>query len=140
MVWTAPAYIDWENKLVNADPQRQRQHEADAACPTAAIAALLSRQKQLIEPAAEFVYRETGTYPRVDDSKARDPRWAMGVPVFVSGRPYAVICPTASHLDCVGDIFTDLLVIVASNSERQRIANAAAPSQRIEVLTPAVSA
>ncbi|MFJ1561959.1 hypothetical protein [Streptomyces mirabilis] len=80
----------------------------------------------------EFVYHEVGTSPSV----ARDgsPEFAMGVPVYVRGKPYAVICPVASRIPALRRL-APLVLFAASERERGRIAAQAAPGQRIEVLT-----
>ncbi len=73
---------------------QQRQREAKQAAEQehlAAIEALLQWQKALVKPVVEFVFHEAGSYPKVAESGT--PEYAMGVPVYVNGKPYAVICP-----------------------------------------------
>ncbi|WP_332010949.1 competence protein CoiA family protein [Streptomyces uncialis] len=116
---------------------RRKQEEARRAAEQqhlAAIDALLRRQEALTKPVVQFVYHEAGVYPTI----ARDgtPEFAMGRPVYVKGKPYAVICPVASRVSALRSRLTPLVLFAATESERDRIAAQAAPSQRIEVLEP----
>ncbi|MEU0726210.1 hypothetical protein [Streptomyces sp. NPDC006140] len=107
----------------SAAPDRERarargDHEA-------AIHALLERQAALEKPAFEFVRRETGVHPFVEDGGAAE--FAMGVPVYVGVTPYGVICPVASRVAAIRDRLAALVVFVASERERRRIAAHAPP-------------
>ncbi|MGW2689448.1 hypothetical protein ACWC6I_40605 [Streptomyces sp. NPDC001414] len=120
---------------------QQRQHKARQAAEQehmAAIEALLQRQKALAKPVVEFVYHEAGTYPSV--AREGSPEFAMGVPVYVRGKPYAVICPVASRLPALRRRLASLVFFVASERERSRVSAQAAPGQRIEVLTAELAA
>ncbi|WOP07043.1 competence protein CoiA family protein [Streptomyces cyaneofuscatus] len=146
--WISRRYFELEEEQVRAMAWRkqvgerlaaiqQRQREARAAAERehmAAIEALLQRQKALVKPVVEFVFREAGAYPMV----GRDgiPEFAMGVPVHVRGKPYAVICPVASRVPALRGRLAPLVLFAASERERSRIAAQAAPGQRIEVLEP----
>ncbi|WP_322872165.1 hypothetical protein [Streptomyces goshikiensis] len=114
---------------------QRRQREARQAAEQdhmAAIEALLQRQKALVKPVVEFVVHEAGAYPTV----GRDgiPEFAMGVPVYVRGKPYAVICPVASRVPTLRRGLAPLVLFAASERERSRIAAQAAPGQRVEGL------
>ncbi|MFE3789806.1 hypothetical protein [Streptomyces goshikiensis] len=114
---------------------QRRQREARQAAEQdhmAAIEALLQRQKALVKPVVEFVFHEAGAYPTV----GRDgiPEFAMGVPVYVCGKPYEVICPVASRVPALRRGLAPLVLFAASERERSRIAAQAAPGQRVEVL------
>ncbi|MFD8625205.1 hypothetical protein ACFV4E_15120 [Streptomyces hygroscopicus] len=76
--------------------------------------------------------RETGVHPFVEDGGAAE--FAMGVPVYVGMTPYGVICPVASRVAAARDRLAALVLFVASDRERQRIAAQARPGQRIEIL------
>ncbi|MEE1786892.1 competence protein CoiA family protein [Streptomyces sp. SP17BM10] len=146
--WITRAYFDQEEAQVQAEAVRQRaiaikveasrrRAEAQNAAEQdhqAAIAALLQRQKALLKPVVEFVYQEAGHYPTVADSGTGD--FAMGVPVFVQGHPYAVICPVAGRVAQLRGRLAPLILIAATERERQRIAAQAGPGQRIEVIAP----
>ncbi|MGR6998884.1 hypothetical protein ACU686_13280 [Yinghuangia aomiensis] len=93
---------------------------------------MLQRQRALMKPVAEFVYQETGASPRVADEGEVD--FAAGVPVYVRGIPYAVICPVASRIARLRDDLAPLVLFAATERERQRIAAQAVPGQRIEVI------
>ncbi|TXL87694.1 hypothetical protein [Streptomyces sp. IB2014 016-6] len=97
-----------------------------------AIEALLQRQKALVKPVLELVFHEVGAYPEV----GRDgiPEFAMGVPVYVRGEPYAVICPVASRVPALRRSLAPLVLFAASERERSRIAAQATSGQRVGVL------
>ncbi|MGW2051968.1 competence protein CoiA family protein [Streptomyces sp. NPDC001858] len=160
-VWTAPQYAQQEAAHLEAeerrkrleqeakrrlleeervrweqDQERRRREDQERARARgdreAAIRALLERQAALEKPAFEFVRRETGVHPFVEDGGAAE--FAMGVPVYVGMTPYGVICPVASRVAAVRDRLAPLVVLVASEGERRRIAAQARPGQRIEIL------
>ncbi|MCX5264938.1 competence protein CoiA family protein [Streptomyces sp. NBC_00199] len=149
--WITRRYFDMEEEQFQAHIRKyqiverlqavqQRQQKARQAAEqehVAAIEALLQRQKALIKPVTEFIYHEAGAYPSV----ARDgsPEFAMGVPVHLGGKPYAVICPVASRVPALRRRLAPLVLFAASERERSRILAQAAPGQRIEVLTAAVT-
>lgn len=136
LAWTAPVYAARETALVaDGDWWRQERERAEQR-HVAAIEAVLTRQRQLVAPTVELIYRETGTYPRIDEQAKRSAALAKGVPVYVSGVLHAVICPVAHQLARVRHRLADLLIVAASEDERRRIRRAALPRQRIEVLTP----
>ncbi|GAA1016863.1 competence protein CoiA family protein [Streptomyces thermogriseus] len=138
VLWTAPSYIRAENAFLleaerraREDEQRRRQQEQHRAN----IEALLERQAALRGPAVRFVREETGTTltPFADEP---DPAFAMGVPVYLGDRPYAVICPVAGRMATARDRLDGLVLIVASETEQRRVAAQAAPKQRVVVLEP----
>ncbi|MEU6215005.1 hypothetical protein ABZ891_34570 [Streptomyces sp. NPDC047023] len=98
----------------------------------AAVQALLARQAALEIPVAQFVHRETGSYPFVSDKG--EPEFAMGVPVYLGLTPYGVVCPVAGRLSALKSRLASLVIFVASEGERRRIAGLTVPGQRIEVL------
>ncbi len=140
-IWTAGTYIEKETKQVEAtavEDRRDRVRSAKAAAEgeehERRIEALLARQTALIKPTVVLVHRDTGTYPTVYDGP-RESEWAMGVPVRVNGRTYAVICPVASRIDArLRRRFASLLLVVAEERERARVAKACEPRQRIVVI------
>ncbi|MFJ6784332.1 RNA methyltransferase [Streptomyces yangpuensis] len=115
-VWTAPQYADAETAYLDAEERRKRER-AERECAMllrrreeqqlqmqreqegaraegwhkAAVHALLARQAALEIPVAQFVHRETGSYPFVSDKG--EPEFAMGVPVYLGLTPYGVVCP-----------------------------------------------
>ncbi|MFF8413888.1 competence protein CoiA family protein [Streptomyces omiyaensis] len=145
--WITRRYFELEEEQVRATARRkrvmdrlaavqQRQREAGAAAERehmTAIEALLRRQKALVRPVVEFVFHESGASPNV----GRDglPEFAMGVPVYVRGKPYAVICPVAGRVPALRDALAPLVLFAATERERDRIAAQAEPGQRVEVLT-----
>ncbi|MFE9007437.1 competence protein CoiA family protein [Streptomyces sp. NPDC007875] len=144
--WITRAYFELEEEQVQAEARRQqviarkiqperRRREAQRTAEQdhqAAINALLQRQQALTKPVVEFVYHEAGTYPQV--AKHGTPDFAMGVPVYVNGAPYAVICPVASRVPALRDRLAPLILFATTERERQRIAAQARPGQRIEVI------
>lgn len=107
--------------------ERRVQHEAN-------IEALLARQKSLIRPTVDWAYQETLIYPRVDN-RARVPRYAMGVPVFIDQTLWAVICPVASRITPgLARWFSSATIVVADEHERRRIANVTLLHQRFRVV------
>lgn len=112
----------WDRSRV----ERGEQHEAN-------IQALLARQNRLISPTVEWAYQETQTYPRVHDA-IRQPRYAMGVPVFIDHTLWAVICPVAHRITTrLARWFSTATIVVADEHERRRIANFTLPDQRFRV-------
>ncbi|MFF4145948.1 hypothetical protein ACFY0A_32370 [Streptomyces sp. NPDC001698] len=131
VVWTAPQYARAEAVHLEAAQRREReerQHQAH-------IQALLDRQSALTNPAVKFVRQDADTYltPVVGEPS---PDFAMGIPVHLAGEPYAVICPVAGRVPSVRSRLSRLVLLVASEQERQRIAAQARPEQRIVVLQP----
>ena len=160
-VWTTPQYAEKEAARVAADARRERaerhvmaesleerkarwedeqerrrQEERERAGALgrhqAAIHALRERQSALEKPVFHFVRRETGRDPFLPDQGA--PEFAMGVPVYLGLTPYGVVCPVASRVTAIRDRLASLVVFVASEHERRRIAAQALHGQRIEVL------
>ncbi|MEU6300754.1 RNA methyltransferase [Streptomyces erythrochromogenes] len=157
-VWTAPQYANAETGYLDAEERRKReqaeqeralllrrreeqqlqmQREQERARAEgghkAAVQALLARQAALEIPVAQFVHRETGSYPFVSDKGS--PEFAMGVPVYLGLTPYGVVCPVAGRLSALKSRLASLVIFVASEGERRRIAGLTMPGQRIEVLT-----
>lgn len=87
----------------------------------------------MVKPVVAFVFHEAGASPTV----GRDgiPEFAMGVPVYVRGKPYVVICPVASRVPALRNALALLILFAATERERSRIAVQAAPGQRVEVLS-----
>ncbi|WP_405861892.1 hypothetical protein OG361_40720 [Streptomyces sp. NBC_00090] len=145
--WITRRYFELEEEQVRARAWREkvmerlaavqrRQREAKAAAERehiAAIEALLQRQKALVKPVVEFVFHEAGDSPTVGPDGI--PEFAMGVPVYVRGKPHAVICPVASRVPALRDTLAPLVLFAATERERSRIAAQAAPGQRVEVLS-----
>ncbi|WP_053686823.1 MULTISPECIES: RNA methyltransferase [unclassified Streptomyces] len=156
-LWTAPQYGEAETVYLDAEERRKREREEQERAlrlrwrqeqqlqmqrdqeraraeggHKAAVQALLARQAALEIPVAQFVHRETGSYPFVSDKGA--PEYAMGVPVYVGLTPYGVVCPVASRMAALRDRLAPLVIFVASEGERRRIAAQTRPDQRIEVL------
>ncbi|MFJ1811314.1 MULTISPECIES: RNA methyltransferase [unclassified Streptomyces] len=160
-VWTAPQYAQQEAAHLEEEERRKRQEQEEKrrlldeervrweqlqehrrreagerataqGDHAAAIHALRKRQAALENPAFAFIRRETGVHPFVEDGGAAE--FAMGVPVYVGMNPYGVICPVASRVAAIQDRLAALVVFVASEKERRRIAAHARPGQRIEVL------
>ncbi|MEU8138639.1 competence protein CoiA family protein [Streptodolium elevatio] len=150
--WITRAYFALEDEQVRAESRRQEvitrrleperrqeaQHAAgednDTAAQAhhAAILALLQRQRALMKPVFEFVRHETGALPKVADEGSPD--FAMGVPVYVRGAPYAVICPVAGRVTRLREQLAKVVFFAATDRERWRIAAQAVPGQRIEVI------
>ena len=118
--------------------ERSRAARTKQSEHAARIVELLARQQALVLPTVELVHRETGIYPRVAEGP-RDPKWAMGVPVHVAGDAYAVISPVAGRIDRrLRHSFASLLLVVADEKERKRVAAVCDDKQRIVVLSVSV--
>lgn len=116
----------YERATREVDRERRRQRDE-------AVTALQERQVACSKRAWSFVREETGVDPYVEDQGMH--AYAMGVPVYVGMRPYAVVCPVVSRVSAVRDRLASLVVLVASEQERERVAAQAHPGQRIVVLT-----
>jgi hypothetical protein len=136
-IWTTEAHAQQEQEQLAAAAafeHHQRAQEAEELRHSRHIEALLLRQQTLIKPTVDHVYRETGTDVSVP-KPPRDPYWAMGVPVSVPAGPYAIVCPVASRIDTkVRSRLAPLLLVVADEHERARLAAKCEPSQRILVI------
>ncbi|WP_432088507.1 competence protein CoiA family protein [Streptomyces sp. bgisy095] len=144
--WVTRAYFELEEeqvqatarrdqvieRLITVQSRRRAKQQTDEQDHLAAIEALLQRQKALVKPVVEFIYHDAGTYPTVAESGT--PEFAMGVPVYVNGRPHAVICPVASRIPALRNRLAPLVLFAASEKERSRIAAQAAPGQRVELI------
>jgi competence protein CoiA len=130
------AQQDWQLRHDQQQSSRRRQQDDHLT----AIANLQARQKALTPAATELVGREARGYVGVRDP---DVRWAMGVPLFVHDQAQAVICPVAGRVSgAVRARLGELTLIVASDTERDRLATVCVPGQRIEIFeveVPAVS-
>jgi competence protein CoiA len=137
-VWTAARYVAQEREQLDAAEtaeQRFNAYERQEAEHVRRIEALLVRQKALINATVDLVHRETGFYARVHADSQRVPYWAMGVPAYVPSGPYAIICPVASRIKGPArSRLARLLIIVADERERDRVAAECVPEQRIVVI------
>jgi len=126
--WVGPHRAAYERRVERAESE-QANHEAY-------IDALLVRQNALIRPTVEFVYHAAGTSPRVEDGD-RIPRFAMGVPVFVGEKLWAVICPVATRITPgLAGWFSTATIVVADEREQVRLAKHTRPGQRFKVIDP----
>jgi hypothetical protein len=126
--WAVPHRAAYERRVERAESEQAR-HEAY-------IEALLARQNALIRPTVEFVYHAAGASPRVDDGE-RIPRFAMGVPVFVGAKLWAVICPVATRITPgLAGWFSTATIVVADEREQARIAKHTRPGQHFKVIDP----
>jgi hypothetical protein len=131
LAWTARRYIELERRQLAAEERLQQ----DRRVREDNIVALLARQEALIEPVIDLVYRRTGVKPRVAVAD-RDARWAMGVPVFIDQKPYAVVSPAAGRIAPLRALLRGLVLIVASEKERRSVSRAAAPGQEVLIVRP----
>ena len=126
--WAAPHRAAWERRAERA--------AADHARLVANAEALLQRQDALIRPTVEFVYHAAGASPRVLDGE-RSPRYAMGVPVLVGEKLWAVICPVATRITPgLAGWFSTATIVVADTREQARIAKHTRAGQRFKVIDP----
>src|SRR5690606_18086031 len=94
----------------------------------------IARQRSLAKHAVDWVSGETGTMEVLIADSGR-PQWAMGVPIFVRDRPYAVLCPVAGRVRALRHKFRSLVLLAANEAHRQLLAEQAEPTQRIKVVT-----
>jgi competence protein CoiA len=126
--WATAQRASYERQLERAEVEQARHH--------AYIEALLTRQAALIRPTVEFVYHAAGVSPRVLDAE-RLPRFAMGVPVLVGEKLWALICPVATRITpALAGWFATATIVVADDRERERIARYTRPGQRFKVIDP----
>ncbi|GAB2910034.1 hypothetical protein [Streptomyces mayteni] len=139
--WITRQYYEFEEEQVQAQARREhavdrlvarRRQRTDARDHQAAIETLLSRQRALTRLAVEYVYKQTGRYPRVAQDGISD--FAMGVPVYLGEAQCAIICPVAGRIPATRDRLAGLILFAATERERDRIAANTHPSQHIEVL------
>lgn len=136
--WTAPAYITRAAKHA-ADLEaweRKQQEEQDAWRRN--TEALVERQQALIPPTIDLLDRQAGRQGSVTTDRTCDPFWAMGVPIkSTEGRKWvtAVVCPVASRVnDEIRNRLATVLVIVASDKERQRLQRVCSQRQRFHLI------
>lgn len=138
IIWATESDFAAERAQVDAGERHEAwRQEQDAlwAQHAANAAALLERQTALLRPAVEWTYRETGTYPHA--SGRPDPAWAMGVPLTVTHRLRAVICPVAGRITpALALQLQDVVIFVESEREWNRIARVCLPGQRLVKLQP----
>ena len=143
IVWASRSDRDAEEAQVRATERHEaweREQAVLLARWRANVEALLQRQRALLRPTVEWIYREHVAYPQIPDPPG-EPLWAMGVPVSVGNRPVAVIAPVASRITPkVRNLLKGLIVFVATEAERSRVARACAPNQRIVLLRVAPDA
>jgi competence protein CoiA len=138
--WTARRYVVAEREQVAAGEVREtfeQRLDGERASHERHIVALMERQHAIRKPAAARVGELTGTQAWANDD-AQGPEWAMGIPVQAGSQGVAgVICPVASRIEgSVRARLAQLLILVSSQAEADRIANVAGRGQCIEVLTP----
>ncbi|MFE9480404.1 hypothetical protein ACFYNM_17590 [Streptomyces spororaveus] len=95
---------------------------------------LRDRMARFVGPASDFLRHETGVHPATHYMEA--PSFAGGLPLYVRGRPYAVICPVADDIPPVRDRLAALLLFAADPEDGERISRRAAPGQRVVVIPP----
>ena len=137
--WTAPFYI----RLAAVQDAAIEEHEAarakedkEAAARKANVLLLAARQKALRMPALGAVARQA---EQATSSGECDPKWAMGIPItgLADGKILAVICPVASRVTRrIRQRLADVLIVVASDQERSRLAKQCVADQRFLLLEP----
>ena len=137
--WTAPHYI----RLAAAQDAAIEEHEAaqaregkEAAAREANFLRLAARQEALRMPAVRAVARQAEQASR---SGGSDPKWAGGIPItgMADGKILAVICPVASRVTSrIRQRLADVLIVVASDQERSRLAQHCVTGQRFLLLEP----
>ncbi|MCX5215274.1 hypothetical protein OG689_39495 [Kitasatospora sp. NBC_00240] len=135
VLWTAPMYIvqeaafaatDREHRAKRTSEERRRRPERYAASAEGQDwrAVMPMGRRFRLEAAAAGGPRATAGRPaRLGHDKITDLRWAGGLPVYVSGRPYAVLRPAVDRA-----VWTDLaglVVLTAGDAERRAIADRA---------------
>jgi competence protein CoiA len=139
IAWTTKTYVDTEKEALLAQARRQAWDEEQAKAARAhenQIEALMTRQQALVRITVAYYKRTTGQRARALDG-AREPSWAMGVPVLVEDSPVAVICPVASRVandPAIQRRLHGLTVIVATEAEQQRLAKACSREQQFRVV------
>ena len=106
-----------------AEARRRHQEFTDA---------LLARQNALTAPAVKYIRAATGKPAR---AAMPEPDLAMGIPILERGQVRALVCPIAGRIPPVRDNLTDIVLFVADEGERRRIAAVTRPEQRIVKLT-----
>lgn len=145
VAWTAPAYAKAAKQNAAAWASFRAHQAEKQAAHAKAIEELAARQRALIAPTVEHVRRQTGKPAVVARKEAAtdhgwDEFWAMGVPIKPEDGRWvsAVICPVASRVTPeIRARLAFVLVVVANERERERLADACDPRQRFHVMTTA---
>ncbi|MFB7763600.1 competence protein CoiA family protein [Streptomyces xiamenensis] len=163
LIWTTPRHVQAESQHLAQVERRAREREVEErriraemeklraaqreqdrvelegrARHRAAIKALEERRAALEKPVADFILRHTGEEAYIEARGV--PEFAMGVPVCLGNRRVAVLCPVAGRVAAVREDLKRLVVFVASERERQRIAEHSLPGQKIIVLDAGLEA
>ncbi|MFD3565025.1 hypothetical protein ACFWVU_36000 [Streptomyces sp. NPDC058686] len=91
------------------------------------------RHKELRERALNLVSERVAP-AEVTIADTAGPEWAMGMPIFVQGEPYAVLCPVAGRVSSLGHTLHPVVLLAANEAHRRLIAEQAAPDQQVEVV------
>jgi len=112
------------------------KEDEEAAARKANVLLLAARQKALRMPALGAVARQA---EQATSSGECDPKWAMGIPItgLADGKILAVICPVASRVTSrIRQRLADVLIVVASDPERSRLAKQCVAEQRFLLIEP----
>ncbi|MEU8928108.1 competence protein CoiA family protein [Kitasatospora sp. NPDC048545] len=141
LLWTAPTYIeqaaafaatDREHQAKRTSEERRRRQERHAASAVGKdwrAVMPMGRRFRLEAAAARWAETDSGRPARLGHDKITEPRWAGGLPVYVSGRPYAVLRPAIDRA-----VWTDLaglVVLTAGDAERRAVVDHAPALTRI---------
>lgn len=136
-VWTALAYISTAAQEVIAGEYQRAgllARQPGSEGHGARTVAWLDRLGALTPVVVERVAWIAGGHLAV--AGAPDPEFGMGVPVRADGRALAVVCPVAGQIDeAVAGRLQGVVVVVASESERRRVADRCLPQTRVVVET-----
>lgn len=136
--WTAPAYIARASEHAAALDAWERKQQEEQEAWRRNIEALLERQQALIPPTIELLDRRAGRQGSVTTERNCDPFWAMGVPIkSTEGHKWvtAVVCPVASRVnDEIRHRLATVLVVIASDKERQRLQRVCSQRQQFHVI------
>ncbi|MFF3069459.1 competence protein CoiA [Kitasatospora sp. NPDC057936] len=130
VLWTAPRYVEQaaahsdadqrhRTKRKERDQQRRRErHAGQVVGKDWRTAMPLGRRWRLEAAAARWTEKDSGRPARLAHEQITDDRWAGGLPIHVSGHPYAVLLPSAGHADW--SALAGLVILTVGDAERRR--------------------
>ncbi|MFF1916721.1 competence protein CoiA family protein [Streptomyces sp. NPDC058239] len=143
--FTTRADVDAAQEEIAARIRRDRQYEqALDSClqdddetkgdhRQAANQVWAKRQRDITERALALVSERAPT-SEITISDTASAEWAMGVPIYAQGQPYAVLYPVAGRVSELRHRLLPVLLLAAGEAHRQLITEKADRDQQIEIV------
>ncbi|MFC5889592.1 competence protein CoiA family protein [Kitasatospora sp. CM 4170] len=141
VLWTAPAYIgqaaafaavEREHQAKRTSEERRRRQERHAELTAARdwrSVMPMGRRFRLEAAAARWAETDSGRSACLGHEQIADPRWAGGLPVYVSGHPYAILRPAVDRT--VWSELAGLVVLTVGDDERRAVVDRAPALTRV---------